>query len=107
MPKMKTHCHWLIAKNAREFAAAFYEQNAIDNAFYKAHPEQKEFVSMHWGKFVESARTILAKMLAGNYPESMKEQIFEALELDAPLAEGRRRNMLSVRSGNPIHGSMH
>ncbi len=92
--KRRAHCHWLIAKTAREFAGEFYQRNASDNAFYRAHPSEREFIAAYWGKFTETAREIMAKMLAGSYPESMKEQIAEALMADVAMAAGRRRHML-------------
>lgn len=79
------HVHKLIAQTAKEFAAAVYEDMAKDNAFYKAWPSQRNFVRAHWTQFVKPAREQLAKMLGGNYPQIMKDEIAEALIADRSL----------------------
>lgn len=85
----KTHqkmAHELIADTAKGLAAAFYEEAAKDNDFYKFYPKQKAFVNREWGRFVEAARNTLAQMLGRNdVPEWQKEQIHEALILHATL----------------------
>lgn len=90
----KTHCHWLIAKAAKEMAGAQYEELARNDAWYRKHPDQKAFIGAYWGNYCEIARRTLAQMLGMNYPESVKEQIEEALILDNGYAKGRRSVML-------------
>jgi hypothetical protein len=90
----KTHCHWLIAKTAKEMAGAQYEELARNDAWYRTHPSQKDFIAAYWSKYTETARATLAKMLALNFSESIKEQIADALILDDGYAKGRRSVML-------------
>lgn len=78
--------HNLIAKTAKEMAAEWYESAAHDNAFYRAFPSRRNFVRAMWSAFAPQARAILASMLAGDYPQSMKDEIYEALQLDWTFA---------------------
>jgi hypothetical protein len=80
------HCHALVKKTAEEMAGVWYDETAFhDNAFYAQWKSGDEFIRHHWGMFVKPARETLAKMLAGNYPEAMKNEIYEALQLDGLL----------------------
>ena len=78
-------CHKLVAKTAKEICAAVYEELARDNAFYNAWPNQRAFVRVHWAQFIEHARSTMTDMLTGNYPESMKDEIMDALTKDWSL----------------------
>lgn len=76
--------HWRIAEAAKEFAGEFYEARAsFDNAFYKAWPNQRNFIRKNWKSFVGPARQVLTSMLnTPGRPEDQKEQIYEALLMD-------------------------
>ena len=79
------HAHALIAKVAKEFACEFYEAAAHNNAFYDYYPDLVTFKDLEWHLFIPKAREVLAQMLGMNYPESYKEQIYSALQLDRTL----------------------
>lgn len=86
---MSTHqklAHELVAKTAQEMAAAFYEELAHDNDFYKFYPKQEQFIKREWPRFIAIAKSTLAQML-GNpaIPEWEKEQIMDALVKHASL----------------------
>lgn len=78
--------HELIARAAKEFAGAWYEEAAHDNEFYAFYPKQQEFIRREWKRFVEIAKQQLTLMLNNEMvPEWQKEQIFEALLKHASL----------------------
>jgi hypothetical protein len=79
-------CHHLIKKTAQEVAGAAYEKLAKDDTFYKAFPDQKEFIQLNWSSFIPQTRRILAQMLANpTFNELAKEDIADALIKDAQL----------------------
>ncbi len=82
------HCHKMVREVAQGICAAFYEQAAHDNVFRRQFPSQRSYVYDKWGAFVDAARAQMAKMLAGNYPETMKNVIYEALQYDAAARGG-------------------
>lgn len=71
----------LIADTAREFAGSFYDENRT-MAFRMAFPNQDAYVRDNWPYFVKQAREILSGMLAGEYSEKDKREIYEALMAD-------------------------
>lgn len=79
------HCHKMVRDSAQGMCAAFWEQCSSDDMFHRQWPSQKAYVRRKWGAFVDVARTHLAEMLGGNYPEAMKTAIYEALLKDAAL----------------------
>lgn len=80
MSKKQQFAHELIAATAKEFAGAFYEELALDDAFFSFYPSQKKFIRREWPRFVEAARLQLSKMLGMSHiSEFQKEQIFDAL----------------------------
>lgn len=85
----KRFTHWAIAKAAKEIAASWYEGAAQDDGFYKAHPSSKAFVAAYWTNFTGEARAALGRMLAGNYPDSVKDDIVQILALDQTLPGNR------------------
>lgn len=90
--KSSQACHKLIKKIAQEFCGCFYEEEArMNDNFFKRFPKQKEFINMSWYLFIPAARETLAKMLAVNYSDSMKEEINEALQLDRTLPNNQIR----------------
>lgn len=74
--------HQLIAKTAKEIANEAYEMCAHDNVFHAEWPDQRVFVRKNWTMFVDSARDALMAILTGDYPEQMKEPIYEAFLID-------------------------
>lgn len=81
--------HNMVAHVAKECAAAYYEDAARDNVFFKYFPKQKQFVNRCWKHFVKPARVALAKILANpTHPESYKQPIYEALLMDRTLPQG-------------------
>jgi hypothetical protein len=82
--------HELVAATAKGMAECLYEELAKDNVFYKNNPDQKKFVNMMYPILIEQARTTLAGMLGGGFPEALKEQIHDALVKDSTLP--RKRN---------------
>lgn len=77
--------HKLVRKTAREMAGCFYEFAAHDDTFYRYYPSVKFFMDYEWQRFVSYARQTLTDMLRGNYPETYKAEIYDALLLDAEL----------------------
>ena len=78
-------CHKEVRKIARGIAAAAYEDLARDDVFYKAYPDQKKFVERHWKNFIGAARKSLVQMLGENYPEHIKEHVFDVYVQDRTL----------------------
>lgn len=94
--RTKNAAHMLVADTAEALAFAAYEVLMKDDFFYgewKAlNPDlsgealQKEWVRTRIGWFLEEARATLGKCLASESLDAgQKEQIFEALTLDATL----------------------
>lgn len=81
--KPPRHCHKMVRDSAKAICAAFWEQCAMDNVFYKQFPSRELYVQQKWGVFVDEARASLAQMLGGKYPENMKLKIYEALQYNA------------------------
>lgn len=82
--------HKLIRDTAIEMAEALYEECARRSDEWWANaPDRKKWVRDTWPLLIEEARSTLAKMLSGPMPESLKEQIFEALSLDNAVRSGR------------------
>lgn len=77
--------HNLIAETAQSIAREAYESIAHSNDFYAAWPDRERFVAQNWSMFVQDARTALLKILAGDYPEAMKQPIYEAMLIDGEL----------------------
>lgn len=118
MPKMKTrlspipggqHCHYFIARTAQGMARELYEIAMRDNNIYKEWKAQcpeltpeileDKFVLLLWPKLIEQARATLAKMLRTIDNDTLKNQIHDALVLDASLRRGRPKGQ-GFRLGN-------
>lgn len=95
------HCHKLIAQVAHEAAAELYEvvmaNNQVRAEWKRQHPGLSDkgllnaFVARNWGKCIPLARTTLGLMLRQpSISEAQKEEIVEALALDATLMRGRQ-----------------
>lgn len=87
---MARHCHEMLMKVAKEFAGTFYEEAAHDDNFYHFYPNQKFFIERNWPRFVPHVRRTLVTMLGGNYPEPMKQDIYQALMLDRSIPASKR-----------------
>lgn len=97
--KREAHVHKLIASTARQMAEACYEGLMQRNDWYEGWKQQhpglssqglcNAFVSARWGQFVPGARHILTEQLSRPIDEELKEEIYEALCLDATLVRGR------------------
>lgn len=89
------HAHFLIAKTAQECAAEWYESAAHDNDFYNRYPSMEIFVKRKWHLYIQAARQALGKMLGGNFPDSLKKEIHEALIADRqlPRPDNARRSL--------------
>mgnify|MGYP001556543085 CR=1 FL=1 len=93
------HAHKLVVETARKMAEAIYEELAKDNNWPKVKPElraglghkiaREKFIQRNLAKFLGEARSTLTEMLNGHYPESLKEEILDALIKDASLMRGR------------------
>lgn len=105
MGKKISHCHWRIAKVAKELARAAYQElmgsNVLYDAWKKRNPSlarnpkrlEQQFVNHRWGLFIEAARATLVGLLQEhnnpNIDEKAKEEIMEILALDSSLIRGR------------------
>jgi hypothetical protein len=86
---MAKFCHKLLKSVAEEMAGCWYEEAAHYDHFYKAYPNQGNFIRRKWGAFIPQARAALSKMLGmPQYSEAIKEEIFEALCLDRTVPAG-------------------
>lgn len=107
MTKIK-HAHFLVRKTAIEMAESIYEDLMTDNTIYanwKAlcpdltpRKLQSQFIALMAPKLIEQARATLANMLGTNIPQSLKDQIFDALIKDAALIRGR-----TEAASNTVH----
>jgi hypothetical protein len=88
--------HKTIMKTAKEIAGAYYEIAASrDNRFYRAYPNQGGFIQQNWKNFVMTAREILTGMLSRpGISEHMKNEIYDALLLDAELPYSVQENQI-------------
>ena len=91
--------HHLVAKTAKEMARALYEEWASkSDLFYSEHRSMEEYADEAWPMFVEAARATLAKMLATNLSEELKNQIADALIKDNALRTRRRGKILQIQN---------
>lgn len=87
------HAHRLVAKTAQDMAAAVFEELMKRDKFYAAYAEshptvprkklQEHFIRKNFWRYLDQARHTLTDMLRGNYPESLKDEIADALVKDA------------------------
>lgn len=80
-------CHKEVRRIAKELAGAAYEDFAKNDDFYAKFPNQNKFIARHWQNFVGIARQTLVYMLGQNYPEAMKEDIFDIYTKDRILQD--------------------
>lgn len=88
--------HKLIYATSVEIAGAAYNELALDNAWYARHRSQVVWVRKHWKNFIVAARETLGGMLGGNYPESTKQEIYDALVLDSSLPNMSLKNQAKL-----------
>ena len=91
----RKHCHKLIAETAKEMAAAAVGEMLEDDKIYTQAkvkwPDltlkqlEATLIKNTWPNLIEQARATLAKLLATNIDESLKDQIANALILDNSL----------------------
>jgi len=97
--KPQAHAHKLVYQTAVGIAHELYDNLMSVPAFYaewkRLNPEatakqlETRFVKRHVGKCLPQARATLTLMLRGPHDSALKEQIHEALCLDAALVRGR------------------
>lgn len=103
LPPHKTvHVHKLIRATAIDMAADLYQDVMKDNKIYaqwkSVCPEltptlcEAMFLELLWPKLIPKARATLASMLGGNYPETWKQEVYQALIDDNGLMVGRNRH---------------
>lgn len=74
---------------------SMYEQMASRmDGFHKALSAE-QFCDMMWPELVEEARATLLRMLHGNYPADLKDEIAQAIVLDNTLTFGRQERVQS------------
>lgn len=97
----QTYCHKLVKETAQSMAKALYDSMCSrSNAFYEANPSETVFVAGLWPTLVEEARATLVDMLAGGYPDALKEEIAAAIIADNTLTRGRPQRLASrLRTG--------
>lgn len=87
--------HKLIRKTAKEMAACYYEYAATESdIFYKYYPSMQFFVDYEWRRFIRAAKETLTDMLTGSYPDTYKQQIYEALQLDSSLPYSQQETQI-------------
>ena len=87
--KMNCLAHKMVAKVAKELAGAFYDELAKVNDFYAQNPDASAWIALAWPAFLDEARATLAKMLATQIAENLKDDITDALVMDNTLRASR------------------
>lgn len=93
-------CHKYVAGVAREAAGQLYEQLMKDDLLWKMWRQQNEglsdealerrFIEKNWGKCIDFARATMGHMLSRpDIDQKLKDEIYEALQLDSSLPVGR------------------
>lgn len=84
--KAKGMVHKLVADTAKGLAKEHYDQLALNNRFYKAHPNVEHFSFRKWPLYVDMARQILTEMLnLPQYDQATKDLIADALFKDGAV----------------------
>lgn len=94
-----SHAHYRVYETAVEMGHQLYDHMMMDNQWYAqwraANPELKgqaleaRFVAKNLRLLLPQARAAMAALLRTTNDEVMKEEIYEALCLDATLVKGR------------------
>jgi len=78
-------------------AGLFYSKAAHSNNFYKAFPNEKDFIATQWPDFVGHVRTALTELLKPvNFyktTETQREEIYNAICLDRTLPKSQSRGL--------------
>lgn len=82
--------HTLLADTAKAIAAEAYECLAHDNDFYAEWPTQVSYVAANWTMHLPEVRAQFVKILAGEYPQAMKDPIYEAMCIDGSMRPDNR-----------------
>lgn len=103
-PQRGAHAHRIVAEAAKGLAGELYDVLMHNDKLFaewkRQHPHlasnskalERAFIKRNWGRCLEGARTTLALMLSRPGNEELKDQISEALILDAGLVKGRTAN---------------
>ncbi len=78
----------VIEETAIELAAAYYEV-ARQQGLTVKYKSQRQYVKEHWEKFIPKAIEHLTEILKGDYPDAMKNPIYEALIQRANTQPGK------------------
>ena len=92
----KPRAHRQVMQIAKEMCLALYEQFAKNDEFYKAWPNAYSFAKQFWPHFCDEARATMAKILASNENQGLKDSCYDALIKDHSLAPSRK-NVPQVR----------
>jgi len=94
-----TACHKMVRDVAVAMAHECYGALMARNDWYtlwkcenpgmNSDRLEKHWVNIHWGDFIEGARTTMAESLRQPMPDVLREQIADALILDKTLTRGR------------------
>ena len=92
--------HNLLAETAKAIAHEAYESLAHDNAFYAEWPTVDAYVARNWTLHLPEVRAQFVKILSGDYPEEMKQPIYEAMCIDGSqrLNRADRRKLEATRT---------
>lgn len=104
--KNAKYAHKLVVKTAEELARATYEMVMGDNLIYAAWKTQNpdcqngkeleaKYVAKRTSWFLEPARATLTRLLSQPIDQALKDEIEEALVLDATLRRGRAQPTLA------------
>lgn len=88
----------LIVKTAMEFAAAHYEMVA-QSGVIPISVTQRNFARKAWPQYLGQAREQLLNMLNGGYPDSLKQEIYEAFLEEREAAEKAAQKFVSEKKG--------
>lgn len=97
--KPTTHTHWRVKETAVAMAHELYDHLMMSNVFYTAwkirNPGmdakqlEEEFVAKNLARLLPQARATLTQMLTTCQDDDLREEIYNALLLDATLVRGR------------------
>lgn len=92
--------HQLLADTAKAIAHEAYESMAHDNAFYKEWPTVGSYVHANWTLHLPEVRAQFVKILQGDYPDAMKQPIYEAMCIDGSqrLNREQRRKIEATKT---------
>jgi hypothetical protein len=90
--------HNLLADTAKAIAHEAYESLAHDNAFYAEWPTVQSYVNANWRIHLPEVRAQFVKILTGDYPDAMKEPIYEAMVIDGSMRNRHDRRADAART---------